>query len=106
MLRIGKCIITDHVDFSLTTKNIKNYEHKFRVYSNRLIVKHKSLIKHIYDHLIIKALKQLRLTVEEANVSDLFFSRHVQACHREKDTVQCCSCDYLIHNNISCNNII
>ena len=76
------------------------------MYSNRLIVKYKSLIKRIYDHLIIKALKQLRLTVEEAKVSDLNFSRHVQECYRKKDTVQCCSCDYLIHNNISCNNII
>ena len=48
------------------------------MYSNRLSVKYKSLIKYFYDHLIIEELKQLRLTVEEAKVSDLIFSVRVQ----------------------------
>ena len=41
-------------------------------------VKYKSLIKYFYDHLIVEELKQLRLTVEEAKVSDLIFSVRVQ----------------------------
>ena len=48
------------------------------MYSNRLSVKYKSLIKYFYDHLIVEELKQLRLTVEEAKVSDLIFSVRVQ----------------------------
>ena len=59
VLRIGTSVITDHVDFSLTKINKCFYEHKFRVYSNRLSVKHKLLIKHVYDHLIVEELKQL-----------------------------------------------
>ena len=107
---MDKGIITDHVDFSLTNKNKGSSEHKIRVYSKRLTVKYKSLIKHVYDHLIIEELKQLRLTVEKAKVSDLIFfktcAKCKKACYREKDIVQCYFCDYWIHNNISCYNII
>ena len=78
VLRIGKCVITDYVDFSLTKKNKDLYEYKFRVYSNRLIIKHKLLIKDVYEHLIVEELKQLKLTIEKSNASDLMFSRRVQ----------------------------
>ena len=71
MLRIGNGVITEHVDFSLTMKNNDFYEHKFIVYSNRLSVKHKSLIKHDYEHLNVEELKKLKLTVEKSQVSTL-----------------------------------
>ena len=45
VLRIGNGVITDNLDFSLMLKNSDFYEHRFTVYSNRLSVKHKSLIK-------------------------------------------------------------
>ena len=57
VLRIGKGVITDHVEFSLTKINKDFYEHKFRVYSDRLSVKHKLIIKYVYDHLIVEELK-------------------------------------------------
>ena len=66
VLRIGNDVITHHMDFSLTLKNNKFYEHKFTVYSNLLSVKHKSLIKHIYEHLNVEKLKKLKLTVEKS----------------------------------------
>ena len=28
--------------------------------------------------------------------------KYKKACYQEKDIVQCCSCDYWIHNNINC----
>ena len=43
------------------------------MYSERLSEKHKLLIKHIYDNLNVEELKQLKLTIEEAQVSDLPF---------------------------------
>ena len=55
--RIGKSVITDHVNFSLTKINKEFYEHKLKVYSNHLSVKYKLLIKHVYDHLIVEELK-------------------------------------------------
>ena len=57
LLRIGKGVITDHVDFSSTKINKEFYEQKFRVYSKRLSENHKLLIKHVYDHLNIEDLK-------------------------------------------------
>ena len=63
--------------FSLTLKNNNLYEHKFTVYSNRLSVKHKSLIKHVYEHLNVEELKKSELTVEKSQVSNLIFSRRV-----------------------------
>jgi len=71
VLRIGKGVITEHVDFSLTMKNSDFYEHKFTVYSNCLSVKYKSLIKHNYEHLNVEELKKLKLTVEKSQVSTL-----------------------------------
>ena len=71
VLRTGKGVITDHVDVSSMKKKKDFYEHKFRVYSKRLTIKYKSHIKHVYDHLIVEELKQMRLTVEKAKVSDL-----------------------------------
>ena len=53
-------------------------EHKFTVYSRSLSLKYQSLVTCIYDHLDVEELKQLGLTVEEAKITDLDFSRHVQ----------------------------
>ena len=41
-------------------------------------LKYQSLVTCIYDHLDVEELKQLRLTVEEAKITDLDFSRHVR----------------------------
>ena len=73
VLRIGNDAITHHMDFSLTLKNNKFYEHKFTVYSKRLSVKYQSLIKHVYEHLNVEELKKLKLTVEKLQVSNLIF---------------------------------
>ena len=73
MLRIGKGVIMDHVDFSLTKKTKDFYQHKSTVYSNRLSINFKSLIKHLNEHLNIEELKQLKLTVEKSQVYNLIF---------------------------------
>ena len=68
------------------------------MHSKRLPVKYQSLIKHIYDHLIVKEFSQLRLTIEETKISDLIFfktcAKFKKACYQEKNIVQFCSCDY------------
>ena len=70
---MGKCVVTDYVDFSSIIKIKGFYEHKFRAYSKRLSVKYQSLIKHVYECLIVKELRQLIQTDEEAKVYDLIF---------------------------------
>ena len=106
VLRIDKGVITDHVDFSSMKKNKKIMNICVRVYSKRLAIKYKSFIKHVYDHLIVKELNQLRLTVEEAKVSDLILfktcAKCKKTCYQIKDSIKCCSCDYWIHDNIQC----
>ena len=106
MLRIGKGVITDHVDFPSTKINKEFYEQNFRVYSKSLSEKYKSLIKHVYDHLNLEELKQLELTVEEAQVSDLPFlktySECKKECYQEKDIDKCRTCAYWIHDNTRC----
>ena len=79
---MGKGVITDHVPFSSMMKNKDFCEHKFRMYSKRLYVKFQSFIKHVYDYLIDKVLKQLRLTVEEAKVSDIIFFKTYAKCKK------------------------
>ena len=74
------------------------YKHKFIVYSRSLSLKYQSLVTCIYDHLDVEELKQLRLTVEEAKITDLDFfktcSKCGKACYQENNIVQCCSCDF------------
>ena len=54
-------------------------------------------------------LKQLKLTVEEAQVSDLNFlktcAKCKKQCYQEKDIVKCRTYAYWIHDNASCHNI-
>ena len=57
LLRIGKGVITDHIDFLLTNNNTEYYEKKFIVYSRSLRQKHQSLINNVYKHLDLKELK-------------------------------------------------
>ena len=68
------------------------------MYSKCLTIKYKSHIKHVYGHLIVKELKQLRLTVEETKVSDLkkfkTGAKFKKACYQIKNIIKCCSCDY------------
>ena len=106
MLRIGKGVITDHVDFSSTKINKEFYEQKFRVYSKSLSKNHQSLIKHVYEHLNLEELKQLKLNVKEARVSDLPFlnacAECKKECDQEKDSFKYHTCAYWIHDNASC----
>ena len=48
----------------------------------------------------------MRLTFEETKVAYLkhfqIYAKCKNTCYQEKDIVQCCSCDYWIHNNINC----
>ena len=80
LLRIGKGRITDHIDFSLMLNDKEYYEEKFVVYSRSLSSKHKSLMKNVYKRLDLEELKQLKLTVEEAQVSDLPFLKTCAEC--------------------------
>ena len=73
LLRIGKGVITDHIDFSSMNNNKELYEQKFSVYSKSLSKKHLSLINYVYEHLNLEELKQLKLTVVEGRVADLPF---------------------------------
>ena len=106
LLRIGKGIITDHVDSSSTKINNEFYEQKFRMYSKSLSEKYKSLIKHVYEQLNIEELKQLELTVEEAQLSDLPFLKTCaeckKECYQEKDIDKYRTCAYWIHDNTRC----
>ena len=106
LLRIGKGVITDHIDVSLIKMNKELYEQKFRVYSKSLSRKHQSLINHVYAHLNLEELKQLILTVEEGRVVDLPFLKTCaeckKECYQETDLVKCRSCAYWIHDNVSC----
>ena len=76
------------------------------MYSKSLRKKHQSLINHVYKHLNLKELKQLKLTVEEGRVADLSFLRTCaecnKECYQEKDIVKCRTCTYWIHDNASC----
>ena len=56
------------------------YEHNFTVYSRSLSLKYQSLVTCIYDHLDVEKLKQLRLTVEEAKITDLDFFKTCSKC--------------------------
>ena len=64
------------------------------------------LLKNVYKHLNLKALRQLKLTVEEGRVADLTFLRTCaecnKECYQEKDIVKCRTCTYWIHDNASC----
>ena len=57
LLRIGKGVITDHIDFSLMNSKKEYYENKFIVHSRSLRRKHQSLINNVYKHLDLKELK-------------------------------------------------
>ena len=60
----------------------------------------------MYEHLNIEELKQLKLTVEETQVSDLPFLKTCaeckKECYQEKDIVKCRTCAFWIHDNTSC----
>ena len=106
LLRIGKGVITDHIDFSSMKMNKELYERKFRVHSKSLSKKHQSLINHVYEHLNLEELRQLKLTVEKGRVADLPFLKTCaeckKECYQEKDIVKCRTCVYWIHDNDSC----
>ena len=76
------------------------------MYSKCLSEKHQSLIKHVYEHLNLEELKQLKLNVEEARVSDLPFlnacAECKKECYQEKDSFKYHTCAYWIHDNASC----
>ena len=83
--------------------NEEFYEQKFRVCSKSLSEKHKSLIKHVYEYLNLEELKQLNLTIEEAQVSKLPFLKRCteckKECYKEKDIIKYRTCAYWIHDN-------
>ena len=109
LLRIGKGVITDHIDFSFINNEKEYYEEKFVVYSRSLSRKHKSLIKHVYEHLDLKELTKLKLTIDEGLVANLTFlktcAKCKKECYQEKDIVKCRTYAYWIHDNTSCYNI-
>ena len=78
LLRIGKGVITDHIDFSFINNDKEYYENKFVVYSRSLSRKYKSLINNVYKHLDLKELTNLKLTVDVGLVANLNFSRRVK----------------------------
>ena len=106
LLRIGKGVITDHIDFSFMNNEKEYYEEKFVVYSQSLSRKHKSLIKHAYEHLGLKELTKLKLTIDEGLVANLTCFRTCAACdkecYQEKDIVKCRTCTCWIHDDASC----
>ena len=81
------------------------YEEKFVVYSRRLSKKHQSLIKHVYEHLDLKELTNLKLTVDVGLVANLNFFKTCKECDKEcfeeKDIVKCRTCAYWIHDDAS-----
>ena len=76
------------------------------MYSKSLSEKNQSLIKHVYEHLNLEELKQLKLNVKEARVSDLPFlnacAECKKECDQEKDSFKYHTCAYWIHDNASC----
>ena len=78
------------------------------MHSKSLSEKHQSPIKHVYEHLNLEELKQLKLTVVEGRVADLPFLKTCaeckKECYQEKDIVKCRTCAYWIHDKTKCYN--
>ena len=73
------------------------------MYSRSLSKKHQSLIKHVYEHLDLKELTKLKLTIDEGLVANLTFLKTCaeckKECYQEKDIVICRMCAYWIHDD-------
>ena len=94
LLRVGRGVIKNHVDFSIEgKKKVLLYEHKFRVYKLTKYNKYKKRIDKLYQYLNLKELKLLKLNVEEVKVSDLKFMKVCSKCakvsHQENDVIKC-----------------
>ena len=63
-------------------------------------------MKNVYKHLDLEELTKLKLTVEEAQVSDLTFFKTCaeckKECYQEKDIVKYRTYAYWIHDNARC----
>ena len=82
LLRIGKGVITDHIDFSFINNDKEYYENEFVVYSRSLSRKYKSLIQHVYKHLDLKELTKLKLTFDVGLVANLTFFKTCAECKK------------------------
>ena len=86
--------------------NTKYYERKFTVYSKSLKKKHLSLIKNVYEHLVLKELLQAStLNIEEGQAELIFFRTCAECdreCYQENNIVKCRTCSYWIHDDARC----